>query len=119
MTRQYPDEAYRCSDIINQHLVNGHAGRWVAIRLSDGGSDGKTYDTRAEAIRFQLHERQCCYVLIPPDGMSPRAAHNFMVLNRQLYDNGMRLSDPEREIHVPQTTIDSLFPKGIPRWKTN
>lgn len=109
----YSDAAHRCSDIINQLVTDGQGGRWCAIRLSDGGSDKIPYDTRQEAIDHQLHEMQCCYVLIPFDGMSPKSAESFMRTNRMLYDAGMRLSDPEREIHIPHATADALRQRGI------
>jgi hypothetical protein len=90
------DAARRCSDVIRTHVVAGSIGRWAAIRLSDGGSDGIPYDTRAEAVRHQLHETQCAYVQIPYDDMSPRAAGVFLRFHRDAYDAGMRLTDPER-----------------------
>lgn len=104
----YSDAARRCSDIINLHVVTGNWGRWCAIRLSDGGSDGFTYDTKADAVRHQLHEKQCCYVYIPPDGMSPKSAEIFMSINRKLYDAGMPLAHPDVDIHAPQQTIDAM-----------
>jgi hypothetical protein len=93
--------AARCSDIIRQHIVNGNAGRWAAIRLSDGGSDGIAYESKALAVRFQLHEFQCAYVKIPADDMSPRHALSFLRINRNLYDAGFRISDPDREVILP------------------
>jgi hypothetical protein len=92
----YSDAARRCSDTIRTHIVAGMAGRWCAIRLSDGGSDGVVYDTRADAVGHQLHEQQCAYVLIPYDDMSPRAAEAYLRFHRSVYDAGMRLVDPER-----------------------
>jgi hypothetical protein len=91
----YSDAARRCADIVTLHTVCGQVGRWVAIRLSDGGSDGAVYDTRADAVRHQLHEQLCAYVKIQPDGMSARAAHEFLRYHRDLYDAGFRLPDPE------------------------
>ena len=102
----YSDSARRCSDIINMHVTAlGFAvfGKWAAIRLSDGGSDNVVYDSKADAVRHQLHEQQCAYVMIPADGMSPQNAEIFLEFNRKLRDNGMRMSDP-LSIHMPQTT---------------
>jgi hypothetical protein len=102
---QYSDEARRCSDIVNLHLLadrEDNVGRWVAIRLSDGGSDGKIYDSRAEAVKWQLHESQCAYVCIGPDGMTPRQAEIFLKFNRQAYENGLRMIDPDREVAMPE-----------------
>lgn len=93
------DAARRCSDIVNQALVDdfdGNVGRWVAIRLSDGGSDGVIYDTKSDAVAHQLHETTCAYVRIPPSGMPPRDARSFLRSTRAFYDAGMRFSDPDR-----------------------
>jgi len=75
------------------HIVAGHEGRWVAIRLSDGGSDGNTYDTREDAVRHQLHETLCAYAVVRPDDMSPKAAEAFLRVHREIYDAGYRLAD--------------------------
>lgn len=102
---QDSDEARRASDAVNLALVaNAEAsGRWIAIRLSDGGSDGVLYDRKADAVRHQLHETQCAYVKIPPTGMTPRQAAVFLTFNRQLYAAGYRLQDPDRDVQIPQT----------------
>lgn len=92
---RYSDAARRCSDAIRLHIVAGNAGKWAAIRLSDGGSDEVAYDTRADAVRHQLHEQQCAYVAIPVDDMSPAAAERYLAMHRELYDAGFRLTDPD------------------------
>ncbi len=89
------DEGRRCSDIVRQAIVDGNAGRWVAIRLSDGGSDGICYDRRRDAVRHQLHENQCAYVQVPRDDMSPREASDFLTIQRKIYDAGCRIADPD------------------------
>jgi hypothetical protein len=72
-------------------------GKWVACRLSDGGSDGIAYDTRAQAVRHQMHWSLCCYVRIPPFGvrLTAREAESYLSLHRSMYDAGFRLQDPE------------------------
>lgn len=101
----FSDAAKRCSDTIRLHIVAGQKGRWVAIRLSDGGSDGVVYDTRADAIRHQLHESQCAYVKVPPDDMPPEHAERYLAFHRRAYDGGFRLTDPDdrREPIMPYT----------------
>lgn len=99
----------RCSDLVQQKIVDGHAGRWLAIRLSDGGGDGVPYDTKAHAIDHQLHETQCAYVQIPRDHMSPREAARYLELNRMLYDSGARIVDPDapdRDVMIPDKIED-------------
>lgn len=101
--RQSSDEAKRCSETIALHILAGKAGRWAAIRLSDGGSDGIAYDRRSDAIRHQLHESQCAYVKIPHDAMPLAEAESFLKFNRDAYDAGFRLIDPDdpRELIQP------------------
>ena len=98
----YSDEARRASDIINLHLLadtQGNVGRWVAIRLSDGSSDGNVYDCKCDAKRFQLHEKQCTYVQIQPNGLSAKDAYILINLTRDLYDRNMGMPDPPCQRH--------------------
>lgn len=102
----YSDSARRLSDAVNLAVAaEGFAvfGRWMAARLSDGGTDGKTYPDKRTAVRFQLHEFQCAYLRIPPTGMSPQEAEIFLEFNRRLYDNGYRMPDPDHHIEHGQT----------------
>jgi len=97
------DVARRASDQIRLHLLANFERAiqsWVAIRLSDGGSDGILYDQKAQAVRHQLHEYQCAYAKITPDGMSPRVAEVFLRFHRNLYDHGFRLADPDKDVEV-------------------
>jgi hypothetical protein len=93
----YSDAARRASDIVNLHLVvdpSGNTGRWVAIRLSDGGSDDTVYDCKCDAVRNQLHEKQCVYVQIQPTGLPARDASILLNLYREMYDNNVKMPDP-------------------------
>ena len=105
-----PDEARRASDVINQHVILQRRG-WVAIRLSDGGSDGVVYDLRADAIRHQLHEHQCAYFLLPSIPVTPYECEVFLRYNRQLYDNGLRMGDPDAP-----SPIVPVRTENIPQW---
>lgn len=91
------DAAKRCADAVTLAAIAhvGNVGRWIAVRLSDGGSDHAVYDTRFDAVRHQLDERLCAYVQVPPGGMQPREAEAFLRYHRTLYDAGFRLPDPE------------------------
>lgn len=111
----HSDAAKRCSSTITLHSVTGNGGKWAAIRLSDGGSDGVVYDTRADAIRHQLHETLCAYVQIPHDHMPPEHAERFLAFHRKCYDAGLRLSDPDDRRHpVMPYTLEGFrkFMKG-------
>lgn len=96
------DAAKRASDIIQTHLLadtEGNRDRWVAIRLSDGGSDGTTYDTVADAANAQLHYQQCMYIRIPWAGMPAHEAEVMLAYHRKVYDNGNR--PPYLQGYVP------------------
>jgi hypothetical protein len=104
------DIGKRASSVINLHVVSGAVGKWAALRLSDGGSDGIAYDTRRDAIKHQLHESLCCYVKVPPDGMPVADATRFILVNRAIYNAGFRLTDPDdpREPILPMTEEEIL-----------
>lgn len=114
----------RMCENVNLHVAAlGHeaSGRWVAIRLSDGGSDGNLYDRRAQAITHQLHWSQCCYVRIPPFGMmlTPREAESYLTLHRSMYDAGYRLQDPDQPAPIKPLVQVAAPRRGArlaPRW---
>lgn len=85
----------RASDAVALALLAdpaGNIGRWVALRLSDGGTDGVVYDRKLDAVVHQLHPHQCAYVCIDPMGMTPATAARYIELHRQLYAMGMRVA---------------------------
>jgi hypothetical protein len=104
------DIGKRAHDVITLHVHGGNVGKWVALRLADGSSDGIPYDTRRDAIRHQIHEQLCCYVKVPPDGMPAADALRFILLNRALYAAGFRLANPddEREPIYPITNEEIM-----------
>lgn len=71
--------------------------KWVAVRLSDGRSDGTLYDLKRDAVRHQPSEQMCAYVRIPPNGMGVCAAESFLAVHRKLYNGGWRLVDPDAQ----------------------
>jgi hypothetical protein len=103
---QAPDQAFsdaarHCADAVNLHVSvdpYGVTGKWVAVRLEDGRSDGVLYDTKAAAVRHQLHETMCAYVCVPPVGMPLADAEIYLAQTRAMYDAGVKLSDPDRHI---------------------
>ena len=97
------DAGKHCSDAVNFAALMGGTGKWVAARLSDGKTDGNVYDTKADAIRHQLHEFQCAYIKIPPGGMPAEDAARYLDVNRILYENGMRIADPDASPIMPHT----------------
>ena len=96
--RDHSDAAKACSDAVNLHvsaLGFDAMGKWVAVSLATGKSDGVLYDLKRDAIRHQLHEQVCAYVCIPPTGMNVCDAENYMALHRRLYKAGMGIIDPD------------------------
>lgn len=88
------DFAKRAFDIMNLHVIGKGDqcwGKWVAFRLSDGGSDNVLYDTREQAISHQLTPKQSCYLVIPPTGFTYVELKRFLELSRDLYDKGARI----------------------------
>jgi hypothetical protein len=81
-------------------LAHGAEGmnRWVAISLADGSCDQRAYATKAEAVRFQLHETQCAYVFLT--GMPTLGELRlYLDVNEELYDAGMSLADPDTYVN--------------------
>lgn len=81
-------------------MVHGSEGmnRWLAISLADGSCDQNPYATKAEAIRFQLHETQCAYLFF--NGMPTLGELRlFLDTNEELYDAEMSLADPNTYVN--------------------
>lgn len=101
----YSDAARRASEAVNLHLIadsEGNKGRWVALRLSDGGSDGIVYDTVIDAANHQLHYQLCMYVRIPWSGLPVAEAETLLDYHRRVYDAGNR--PPYLQGYVPITS---------------
>lgn len=112
--QQYSDAARRCADIVTsiatiENAIGNFHYRWVAIRLSDGGYDGNTYDTRSNAIRHNQDLLQVVvYVKVPPSGMTAREAEAFLSFHRKAHDAGFRLTDPEDPTLIPPITNEGF-----------
>lgn len=77
------------------NIVHGESlqGRWVAISLADGQVSQHLYDSKREAVRFQLHETQCAYLCVT--GLPTLGEMRyFLDENENLYDQGYSLADP-------------------------
>lgn len=92
----YSDASRRATDAMLLHvLADPHnGGRWMAIRLADGETDGTTYATKGEAYRYQDDPTRCCYARIH-NTVTYREMSTFLNYNRQLYDEGFRMPDPD------------------------
>lgn len=105
--REPSDAAKRCADMVTLHAIAGSVGRWVAIRLQDGGSDQALYDSRDDAIAHQLRPEYCTYVLVPPGGMAAHEAEALLDYWRKLSAAGVRDDDPKTPMPLmPLTAAD-------------
>lgn len=93
--RRRKDAGQRMADALNAHVVfsKGCFGRWMAIRLEDGSSDGTLYDTREDAIRHQRFEHQAWYELVKPRSYSADECALTLMYARAAYDAGWRPAD--------------------------
>lgn len=91
----------RASDTVNTYLAHRTFDelrhKWIAFQLSDGSSDGTLYDSKRDAVRHQRNEFQCAYVafLNLQGGATPKDMAIFLQFNRDAYDAGFRLPDPD------------------------
>lgn len=101
------DIAKRMADTVALHQValdKGAilAGRYVAIRLADGGSDGIAYDTYAECVTHQRHEAtRMAYFKLPLERWNAPTCDVLLWYTRKCYDSGWRV-DPTRQLIIPQ-----------------
>jgi hypothetical protein len=89
----YSDDAKRFAAEVNLQLTAGGfdvIGKFMAIRLRDGGTDHAVYDSTAEAARFQPDEDKCFYFQIPLDGLTDKEAAIGLQWYRAGHDAGQR-----------------------------
>jgi hypothetical protein len=122
MHEEWSEKARRCSDAVTLHIQAhttsadmmpdwGTKAPWIAVRLSDGGTDGNLYDTKKDAVVHQLHPHQCAYILIPPEGMTPEQARIMLKFTAQMYEAGVQLADPDMQVQpvVRKEAIPSVI----------
>lgn len=90
------DRGRRLSEHVAAARAIGGQGRWIAARLSDGGTDGTVYDSKSDAVKHQVHETQCAYIVVPPAAMPPHEATAYLELHERMYASGYRLQDPDK-----------------------
>jgi len=106
------DAAKRMRDTLALHQVALSkdeliAGRYVAIRLSDGGSDGVAYESRAAAVEHQKHNMsRCGYFRIPLERLNEHVCDSLLNYVRGVYDAGHR-EDPAHSLILP-TQVEHL-----------
>lgn len=112
--KPHSDDAKRTADAYNLHLTaSGVAavGRFIAVRLADGGSDGALYDSSREAVRHQHHnEHRCMVIRLRPNRMSPCEAEVLLTHHRKQHDRSMRLLDRDHRaggrVVIPRLTVE-------------
>lgn len=109
--RRVSDAARRASDAVNLALLAdraGNVGRWVAIRLSDGGTDGVVYDRPEHAAHAQIHHQLCMYVEIRSGGMPPAEAESALAYHRMVYDAGNRPPYLDGFVPIIPSTVEGI-----------
>lgn len=99
--RSHTDAAKKVCDTYNLHKVAdpyGSIGRWFACALADGSTDGVLYDNKRDAVWHQKHnESRYTFLKVGPSSMNVCEAEVMLRTARQLYDKGLRMSDPDHK----------------------
>lgn len=116
----HTDAAKRLCDGFNLHRMAApydSIGKWMAAALNDGSSDGVLYDSKRDAVRHQHHNEQWyTYVKLIPSTMNVCEAEVMLATARNLYDRGMRLTDPDHKHGGPdlikRLTVEDALAQG-------
>lgn len=106
------DAAKRMSDalLLHQTVLSRDEllrGRYIAIALADGATDGTAYDTRADAIAAQKSDaNRFIYMRIPMERLGPRTCDPLLFYGRRKYDAGYRPAGlhSRSELYIPSRT---------------
>jgi hypothetical protein len=126
-TLKHTDAAKRIADQYGLHKVADPLGlytigKFFAVAIADGTSDGTLYDTRGEAIRHQKHnETYYAYIQIVPSQMSVCDAEMYLSGVRKTYDARKNLMDREspnggKEI-IPRLTVEDQRAQIAGQWQ--
>lgn len=97
-TEEEWNAALRFRDAVNLQLeVHGEAahGKYIAVRLEDGRSDGNLYDTRRDATRHQINDPWCFYARVHVGGIQAKEAWTVLMYARQAKKAGIVFSEEE------------------------
>jgi hypothetical protein len=109
------ERARRAADLINEARATLDWEQlkncWIAIRLSDGGSDMVIYDCKRDAVRFQVHEKQCVYFCFRNliGGASARELVRVIRFHEMAYEAGFGIPDPDDEFGGPDPAPTSRW----------
>lgn len=104
------DDGRRLADAHEVARLAGGTGRWIAARLSDGGTAGEVFDRRDQAVRH--HSTDHMYVQIQPGPMPPQEATALIDVHRRALAAGWDFTDPNQQPQAPlsgplPTTVDA------------
>jgi len=116
----HTDPAKRLCDHYNLHRIGAGTdsiGKWIAVRLIDGDSDGVLYDDKLAAVTHQHHNEQFyTFVKMIPSGMALCEAEVMLATARRLYDAGLRLADPDHKHGgmdvIKRSTVEDHLAQG-------
>jgi hypothetical protein len=98
---QHEDAAKRLADTYNLHRMADQYGglnKWFAASLREGESDGVLYDSKLDCVTHQHHnEKYYTFIKIVPTTMKVCEAQVMLNTARRLYENGMRMTDPDHK----------------------
>ena len=104
----HSDAAKRVSDAYRLHrsaLGVAAVGKWIAVGLAGGQSDGVLYDSKTDAVRHQHgNETWFAYLTIGPWDMDVCQAEDYLAAVRLWDESGIPLTDP-REV-IPRATAE-------------
>jgi hypothetical protein len=103
----HTDAAKRCADKVNLAIAaegTEAIGKWMAVKLADGDSDGTLYPYQSDAVGAAFpYEREHCYIRIPRQWITLCEAESFLRMNRMRYDAGMGTMPDPRDVIPPLT----------------
>ncbi|MYS19152.1 hypothetical protein GA0115240_10583 [Streptomyces sp. DvalAA-14] len=117
-TNEEIDAAKRLQEAVELHLSalgdEAH-GHFIAVRLSDGRSDGVLYDTRRDAARHQVNDPWCFYVKLHVGGIGLREAWTVLIYARQARKAGVVFSEEEAILpHRLELAGGDTAARGLP-----
>jgi hypothetical protein len=104
--RTSPETARRMAEavLLHQQVLSQEEilrGRFLAVRLGDGGTDGTVYETRDAAVTASRNSpSRHCYFQIPLEGITAEECDLALWYTRRVYDSGHR-EDPAHQLILP------------------
>lgn len=115
MPDEFSDAAKRMYNIVQGYIAFIEPwelkSKWLAVRLSDGGTDGTLYDTMEDAIRFQSDEFLCAYFSYMHclAGVTIKECEIWLDFVRSAYKAGFRLPEPSAQFGESKTRLQPFM----------